>query len=44
MGLGGLALLYASQTTDMIGFALVLVALAVHIIRTRRGAAVPAQA
>jgi TRAP-type uncharacterized transport system fused permease subunit len=44
MGLGGLALLYASQTTDMIGFALVLVALAAHIVRTRRAAAVPAQA
>jgi TRAP transporter 4TM/12TM fusion protein len=42
MGLGGLALLYASQTTDLIGFCLVLVAVGLHILRTRR-AAIPAQ-
>ncbi len=36
MAAGGLALLYASTTTDLIGAALLLLAAALHIMRPRR--------
>ena len=36
MGIGGLALLYASQTTDLVGGLLVLLGLAIHVLRVRR--------
>ena len=36
MGVGGLALLYASQMTDLIGFVLVLAAAGLHFFRVRR--------
>jgi TRAP transporter 4TM/12TM fusion protein len=39
MGLGGLALLYASVNTDAVGGVLLLVALVAHLVRVRRGAA-----
>ena len=35
MGAGGLALLYANQTSDLIGGALVILALALHLLRGR---------
>jgi TRAP-type uncharacterized transport system fused permease subunit len=36
MGVGGLALLYAHQTTDLVGGILVLAALAIHLLGHRR--------
>jgi TRAP-type uncharacterized transport system fused permease subunit len=38
MGIGGLALLYASVNTDAVGGALLLIALVAHLVRLRRGA------
>ncbi len=36
MGLGGLALLAASPTSDLVGFVLVAIGFAIHILRVRR--------
>lgn len=38
-GFGGLALMYASQTTDLVGGALVVAGAALHLVRIRRSAA-----
>ncbi|MDQ3701335.1 MAG: TRAP transporter fused permease subunit [Chloroflexota bacterium] len=44
IGAGGLALLYASLTTDAIGTALLLAGLAVHLFQRRRARATPTAA
>jgi TRAP-type uncharacterized transport system fused permease subunit len=39
MGIGGLALLYADRTFDVVGLTVLVIAATIHLVRVRRSAA-----